>query len=281
MATLPTHGIVDAHLHVWPDSHPDRPYPWTVDPHPVEDLLPVLDAAGVDAAIQVTPLMMQFDNGYGFDAATRLPQRIGVFGRFDADAPRVRERLERFAAEPGALGVRLTFFGATREAHGALRAKEEFWSTCEELDVPVAVLAPDSLPELAAVARDHPRMRLIVDHLGLGVYEGSVDPFAGWPHLAELAACASLRIKISTLVETSREGFPFRDVHERLAEAVELFGVERLVWGSNYPVVTSVGDYAASLRFLEHCDFLTDEDLLALTSRNVRAFLGWPQAVLA
>ena len=34
--------VIDAHLHIWPEPRPVRPYPWTPDPHPVEALLPVL-----------------------------------------------------------------------------------------------------------------------------------------------------------------------------------------------------------------------------------------------
>ena len=145
---------------------------------------------------------------------------------------------------------------------------------CEELRVPVAVLAPDALVELGEVAIAHPTLRLIVDHLGLGVYEGSPDPFAGWQHLRALATISTLRMKISTLVETSVELFPFYDVHDRLQEAVELFGTRRLVWGSNYPVVSKKCSYRESLEFLGACTFLSSEDLEWITHGSWETFLG-------
>ena len=239
MAQLPVSRIVDAHLHVWPEPRPERPYPWTPDPHLLEDLLPVLDRYRVDRAVQVTPTIMDYDNGYGLEVAERTDDRIGVFGRFDPAKPDVHGRLERWMGNRGALGTRLTFFGKTAAETGQLLALEPFWAASEALDAPVAVLAPNSLRELAEVASRHSGLRLIVDHLGLGVYPGSTDPYAGWPHLAELAAQDNIRVKISTLVETSAESFPFRDVHDRLAEAVALFGADRLMWASNYPVVLS------------------------------------------
>lgn len=277
MVALPVSRIIDAHLHVWPEPRPERPYPWTPDPHLIEDLLPVLDRYHVDRAVQVTPTIMEYDNQYGVLAAERTDDRIGVFGRFDPAQSDVRARLDAWMRRRGALGTRLTFFGSTAAEGGQLLALEPFWSAAEELNAPVAVLAPDSLPELAEVASRHPRLRLIVDHLGLGVYPGSADPYAGWPHLSELAAQDNVRVKISTLVETSTEKYPFRDVHDRLAQAVELFGAHRLMWASNYPVVLSHCGYAESLQFLGECDFLTPDQLEWLTHGTFESFIDGPQ----
>lgn len=276
MAQLPVTRIVDAHLHVWPDPRPERPYPWTPDPHPLEDLVPVLNRYRIDRAMQVTPTIMEYDNAYGLEVSERTRGRIGVFGRFDPTAPDVHGRLSQWMGNRGALGTRLTFFGASAAETGQLLGLQPFWEAAEELDAPVAVLAPNSLPELAEVARRHPGLRLIVDHLGLGVYPGSRDPYAGWTHLAELAAQGNIRMKISTLVETSTESFPFRDVHHRLAEAVALFGADRLMWASNYPVVLSHCGYGESLEFLGECDFLTADQLEWLTHGTVESLIGRP-----
>lgn len=273
MNALGVASIVDAHLHIWPEARPQRPYPWTPDPHLVEDLLPILDRNGVDHAMQITPTIMGFDNEYGLEVAEQYPGRFGVFGRFDHQAADVAGDLARWMSHPGAQGIRLTFFGATATP-GALLALTSLWEACEQQSVPVAVLAPDNLGELAHVGATHPELRLIVDHLGLGVYEGSTDPYAGWGHLAQIASITNAYVKISTLVETSTESFPFRDVHDRLAEALELFGADRLMWGSNYPVVLSKCDYDESLSFLASCDFLDGEQLEQLTHSTITAFLS-------
>jgi len=239
----------------------------------MEALLPVLDESGIDRAIQVTPTIMGFDNGYGLNVANLLPNRFGVFGRFDVSLPDLSGRLASWMRNAGADGIRLTFFGANAAEPGVLLTLRSLWESCEDQAVPVAVLAPDALGELAEVAARYSGLRLVVDHLGLGVYEGSPDPFLGWPHLAELAAVPAIRVKISTLVETSREPFPFRDVHDRLAEAVEMFGAERLIWGSNYPVVLSACSYRESLEFLGECEFLDHEQLEWITHRSWENFI--------
>lgn len=97
--------IVDAHMHVWEGLHPDRVHTWTPDPHPVEDLLPVLNANGVQRAVQVTPSLMAYDNEYGLAVAAAHPDRIRAAGRFDAGAEDAEGRLAAWLARPGAIGV--------------------------------------------------------------------------------------------------------------------------------------------------------------------------------
>jgi predicted TIM-barrel fold metal-dependent hydrolase len=254
--------VVDSHVHVWRDAQPGRPYPWPAEPDPntIDAMLAVLDAAGVDAAVQVTPSTVGLDNSYGLAAAAAHPGRFTVFGRFDTGTPGVRERLAGWLAQPGAVGVRLTFMDAPVDE------EHEFWSVAEELDAPVAVFAPGRLEAMVRVLERHPGLRLTVDHLGLDVYAD--DPFREQPLLVELAPFEHVTAKISGLVETSRERFPFRDVHEQLARACETLGTGRLIWGSNYPVVLTSCSYAESLEFLGECDFLADGDLELLLARS-------------
>ena len=92
--------------------------------------------------------------------------------------------------------------------------------------------------------------------------------------LPEFAAFEHVLVKISGLPEVSREGFPFRDVHDHLAEAVSRFGARRLIWGSNHPVVLHACTYAESLDYLEDCEFLSSEQLERLLGGTLRDLLG-------
>ncbi|HET9073362.1 MAG TPA: amidohydrolase family protein [Solirubrobacteraceae bacterium] len=94
--------------------------------------------------------------------------------------------------------------------------------------------------------------------------------------LPEFAAFPEVRVKISGLPEVSTQGFPFADVHEHLARAVEQFGADRLIWGSNHPVVLPWCTYAESLRYLDACEFLSASDRRWLVSRTVGRLLDIP-----
>jgi predicted TIM-barrel fold metal-dependent hydrolase len=269
--------IIDSHVHVWQAGHPGAAALWQ-EPYPVERLWETLDAAGVAAAVQVTPSPEGWDNRYGTESAALDRGRLCVFGRLDPAATDPVQRLRTWLMQPGAVGVRLTFFGHSAAMDGGLLALEPFWDACEGLALPVAVFAPDNLTELVRVLERHPRLRLVVDHLGLGVYPGCVDPFAGLSTLPEFAAFEHVRVKVSGLPEVSREGFPFRDVRDHLADAVSRFGAERLIWGSNHPVVLHACTYAESLDYLEDCEFLSSEQLAWLVGGTLQDLLGgsWP-----
>jgi L-fuconolactonase len=271
--------ILDSHVHVWPRRHPRAARVWQ-RPHTVAQLVRTLSDHGVAAAAQVTPSPERWDNRYGLEAHAREPQRVPwVFGRFDAQAPRAAERLRAWLRNPGAAGVRLTCFGHDAPAPGRLLSLEEFWAACEHLALPVALFAPDDLVELVRVLERHPRLRLIVDHLGLGVYPGCSDPFRGLEMLPRLAEFENVRAKVSGLVEVSAEPFPFADVHARLASALELFGARRLIWGSNHPVVLQHCSYGESLEFLRACQFLGPEELSWILAGTLQELLGRTNAV--
>jgi predicted TIM-barrel fold metal-dependent hydrolase len=265
--------VVDTHVHIWPRPRPERRFPWT-SAHPVETLFEVLDANGVDAAVQVTPSPEGWDNEYGIEAAVAHPGRLAVFGRFDPAAPDPERRLEAWMARPGASGVRLTAFGDSALGPGGLTAFEDFWAAAERTGVTVALFAPDDLADAVGVLDRHPQLHLIVDHLGVGAYPGCRDPLAGLRVLPELAAFPNVSAKVAALPEVSSQPFPFADMHEHLATALDLFGAGRLVWGSNHPVITEWCTYAESLDWLEACDFLSDADRASLLHGTADAMLA-------
>jgi predicted TIM-barrel fold metal-dependent hydrolase len=89
--------------------------------------------------------------------------------------------------------------------------------------------------EAVELARDFPGVTIIVNHTGLPA-DRSVDGLQAWrTALAQLAECANVRLKISGIGE--------RGVHwsvERnrpiVRDAIEIFGVERCMFASNFPV---------------------------------------------
>lgn len=251
---------IDGHFHVWDAPFPQRPFPWTPDPFPVTEMTAVLDRHGIGRGVHVTPIMYDFDNTYGLQAAAITGGRISVFGRIDPFAADARRRLTRWMANDAAAGVRLTFYGeGLRRLVDEPDALDPFWTAAADLGTRVAVFAPDALWEIVRAVERHPTLRLIVDHLGLGVYPNCPDPFLGYSALREFAPFDEVLIKVSGMVEVSSESYPFSDMRDLLADAVETFSADRLIWGSNYPVVLDKCSYDDALRFVTDATFLSDE----------------------
>ena len=208
--------------------------------------------------------MYNWDNYYGLAAAKQYPSRFKIFGRFDPFAPKAADRLSKWKSQSGSAGVRLTFYGDALKHLERPELLEPFWKAAENLKIRVAIFAPDALWKIVDIIERHPKLKLVIDHLGLGVYPGCEDPFANFKAIFKFKPFPQVLVKISGAVEVSRDAHPFRDAQEIVAEAKHAFGCSRLMWGSNYPVSLSKCSYEQSLEFVEDCNFSAEERELVL-----------------
>lgn len=231
---------VDSQVHVWERASPQRPWPhWGAaldhgrgEPLRAERVLVGMERAGVDRAVLVPPSFEGDYNDVALRAARDHPHRFGVMGRLPLDDPASRDGVAGWLDQPGMLGIRLVF------VHGGsadwLRdgTADWFWPAAESAGIPVAVHAPGQLDRIAAVARDHPRLRLAVDHLGIatGVNGGLAGIVA--PLLA-LADLPNVAVKASALPCFTTERYPFPELAGLVRTVVRAFGAERVFWGSD------------------------------------------------
>ena len=118
-AQSPKRRIVDAQVHLWkaesedwkwvPGMKPQLPEPFTV-----EKLVPLMDQAGVSRTVVVPPSWPGDRNDYALEAARRYPDRLAVMGRVALKNPQAAALVPKWREQPGMLGVRLTFLGATQ-----------------------------------------------------------------------------------------------------------------------------------------------------------------------
>jgi L-fuconolactonase len=276
-------GIVDTHLHYWrwPDDGPSRATAETLarrSSAPVEEELPyaevaatVLDA-GVEHAIQVTRTLSGDDNGYSIEGATQFPNTFKVCGRFDPTGPDLPGRLRTLMNEPTMVAIRL-FWYSTDDAWLSDGSLDALWREAEILDIPLCVYAPRNVAGLHAVAARFSGLRLIVDHLGADLFSPPGHRFERWRDVRRLAGFENVYLKVSALPEATGERFPFPSAQERVREVYELFGPDRLMWGSNYPLTTRVCTYVEAVDLIRvGCDFLPIDDrakVLGATARKV------------
>ena len=264
-------GIVDTHLHYW-QWPPDAESRATAESlarqssAPVEDELPYAEVAatirlaGVDHAMQVTRTLSGYDNGYSVEGARQLSDTFRVCGRFDPIGPDLPGRLRAFMSDPTMVAIRLFWYSAD-DAWLSDGSMDTFWQEAEALDIPICVYAPRNVRALYDVALAYPGLRLIVDHVGADLFSPLGHRFDHWPEVRRLTDCENVYVKVSALPEATGERFPFPVAQERVREAYELFGPDRLMWGSNYPLTTRVCTYAEAVDLIRvGCEFLTVED---------------------
>ena len=263
--------IVDTHLHYWrwPPDAEARTIAESLAQHSsasLEDELPYAEVAatmrraGVGHAMQVTRTISGYDNGYSVEGARRFPDTFRVCGRFDPTGPDLPGRLRAFMGETTMAAIRLFWYSAD-DAWLSDGSTDAFWQEAEALDIPVCVYAPHNVRALYDVALAYPGLRLIVDHLGADLFSPLDHRFDHWQEVRRLTKFENVYLKVSALPEATGERFPFPAAQARALEAYELFGPDRLMWGSNYPLTTRVCTYAEAVDLIRvGCEFLTVED---------------------
>src|SRR5215211_7750593 len=108
--------IVDAQVHLWKPQTPDRPWrpgavPQLPFPWLAENLIPMMDEAGVDRAVIVPPSWEGDRNDYALEAAQKYPGRLAVMGRIALQDKSSASLIPTWKSQPGMLGIRVTFQG--------------------------------------------------------------------------------------------------------------------------------------------------------------------------
>ncbi len=166
-------------------------------------------------------------------------------------------RMRHWAAQ-GIVGIRLE---ATARAQTADPLAQ--WRTATELDLVVsAPCTPDALlsPQFAEVVDTFPNLQIVIEHLA-GVNTDTQPPYAEFEQVLALARHPNLSIKLPGFGEFCPLPYPFAAVPPLARRAVEAFGPQRVMWGSDYPPVSSREGYEHSLRYpMEYFADLSDAD---------------------
>jgi L-fuconolactonase len=240
--------IVDAHQHFWDPARGD--YGWLKPDNPIHrvfspaDLRPLMTQAGVDATllVQAAPTLEETD--YMLGIARDTPWVLGVVGWIDLLAPDAADQVRRRAGDPLFLGVRPMLQDLPDPnwiLQSALAPALEAIAT-EELVFDALILS-HQIAAITELARRHPRLAIMLDH-GAKPRLGDADAMLGWARdMEKLAARPNVACKVSGLLTELTPAGTRDDVARAIGVLFDLFGADRLVWGSDWPVLTLAGTY--------------------------------------
>lgn len=206
-------------------------------PVDVEMMIAAMDEAGIDkSALVQASTCYGHDNSYVADGVAAHPERFtGVFSVnvLAADAP---QRM-RFWHGKGLTGMRLFTFGSTMHAQADWIDDPRVypaWEAAGELGLPICMqMSPAALPQLAAMVKRFPAVKVILDHLARPVLEDG-PPYAAAAGLFRMAQHPTVHLKVTprTFAEC-RKGKATPETF--FAKLVAEFGASRIAWGSNFP----------------------------------------------
>jgi predicted TIM-barrel fold metal-dependent hydrolase len=266
-------GIIDTHVHFYDPTRPGGvPWPPAKDPLLYRPALPehyataAPDVAGV-IVVEASPLYS--DNHWVLDLAERNPLIVGLIGKLDFRAPEFGKQLDQLMGNPRFLGTRVS----------ALEWGPH-WERFVACDRILEVIARrDILPKVLQFCQRAPAQRIVLEHLPF-------DSSGGPEHracLRELAQAPNVYAKLSNALQSGRQEPGRLDSlqAEALEEIWQLFGEQRLVFGSNWPVSDRVGTWVQQRDALH--SFLSERSPTAARrfwGQNSRMLYRWSARTL-
>lgn len=273
--------IVDSQIHIWGAHTPERPWPrfgfehnHGADDYLTPHVLALMDSAGVDAAILVPPAWEGDRNDLCLAAAQKHPHRFAVMGRMDVSDRSNTKLLATWRQTPGMLGLRVTF-SRGRTVHWLEEGTADWlWPEAEQWNIPLMIWAPGQTPHLRRIATDYPRLRLVVDHLGIPSDLRDHEILHPLRETLGLADLPNVAVKVSALPSVVTEAFPFPFLQSVVRDTVSAFGPSRVFWGSDLSRLACTYREAVQL-FTHELGFLTDSDLEWIMGKGIESWLGW------
>jgi predicted TIM-barrel fold metal-dependent hydrolase len=268
--------IVDAQIHLWNAGNPTTPWHRQIPAYTKADALREMDAGGVDAAV-LTP-HTPWDpnaNALAIEAARQHPDRFCILGNFPLDKQESRALVDTWKQRPGMLGLRFTF-PPPQNAWLTDGTVDWLWPAAERAGLPIALMAAGFLPKVAEVAQRHPRLKLILDHLGRPSGGAASQPDL-WANLSEVIALArypNVAMKATGAPSYSGRAYPFADIHDNLHRLYDAFGPTRFFWGTDITRMPCPWRQCVTL-FTEELSWLKGRDLELVMGRAVCDWLGW------
>lgn len=267
--------IIDSHRHVWDTT--ETPISWIQESDlPPHESLPSREAAGYDGARRYVLIEADADDPFAeaeyLLALARQDRRIhGVVPSLALEERTHREVLEHWAETPEVVGVRRLLqdrdLFTSEHLHANLRIMAEHGVPFD------ACVRAHQLPQLAEFVQRHPRLTVVLDHMGKPPLEDSSLMSTWRRDLERLAQVPQVVCKLSGLPAEARD---LDQLESRTAEviggALETFGAERCLVGSDEPVSRDPRDWCR--RVLQMTPSPEREQVARLTAETVYSRRG-------
>lgn len=241
---------LDAHQHFWEYNFAE--YGWIGEEMKAirqsflpENLEPLLVQSGMDGCIAVQARQSLTETQWLLQLADRHEFIKGVVGWVDLCSDDVRNQLELFASNPYLRGVRHV---VQDEPDLQYVLREDFQrgiSLLKEFNLTYDLLvSKEQLPYAVELVKAFPEQRFVLDHLAKpDIKSGILSP---WKEALEsLAAQPNAYCKLSGIVTEADWGnWTPQDFTSYLNIAIEAFGAERLMFGSDWPVSNLSATYS-------------------------------------
>lgn len=254
--------------------------PYIIDgKNTAEILLSNMDYAQVAAAVITQEYIDGVQNDYLLEVQRRYPARFLCCGMVDARRPGYCRHAETLVSQ----GFRAIKIPAQRLVTEGSRVR----LTCDEMidmfrlmEANGIILSIDladgaeQVAEMNEIIAEYPSLKIVVGHFGMVTRKD-------WQEQIKLARNKNVMIECGGITWLFNDEFyPFTGAVWAIREAIALVGIEKLMWGSDYPRTVVAITYRMSYDFIVRSTLLSDGEKSLFLGRNAAAFYeldGWPE----
>jgi L-fuconolactonase len=248
---------IDSHQHFW--HYNPAEHTWMNEQMAVlktnylpNNIKPHLTETGIDGTVAVQARQNLDETEFLLDLSDQFELIQGVVGWVDMRSDEVNQQLEKYAPHPKFVGVRHVVHDEPDDhfmlGDAFLRGLAQLQKHNLTYDL---LLFPKHLPITIEVIKQFPKQAFVLDHIAKpSIKDGILEPWAA--NIRKLATYENVYCKLSGMVtEALWNDWVQSDYIQYLDVVFECFGIERLMFGSDWPVCTLSGSYSQVVGIVE------------------------------
>ena len=270
--------VIDAHQHFW--FLPRGDYGWlTPDQAPLYrdylpgDLMHILEREGIHGTILIQAAPTEDETRFLLELANEHDFIQGVVGWLDMSDRDAADQLDELQMSHWLKGIR-PMIQDIPDPDWILKPElDACFNSLETRDMTFdALIYTEHLPKLLKRQEKHPDLKIVIDHAGKPpIAENHLEPWATYMKL--LAQETKSYCKLSGILTEAGKHWSFERLKPWLEHLFEHFGPERLIWGSDWPVVNLSTSYDQWLSLARRfCEQFTQQEQTAIFGHNARQF---------
>ncbi len=244
----------------------------------VEVFLSNMDYAQVSAAVITQEFIDGIQNDYLSDVAIRYPDRFFVCGmcefRRPGFLPHARQLLDQ-----GFRAIKIPAQRLLLKEGRVMLTSDEMIQMFRMMEQKGAILSIDladgntQVGEMEEIISECTELKIAIGHFGMVTRDG-------WQEQIKLARHENVMIESGGITWLFNDEFyPFKGAVRAIQEAADLVGIEKLMWGSDYPRTITAITYRMSYDFVVKSDEMTPEEKARFLGLNARDFYGFTNLI--
>lgn len=155
--------------------------------------------------------------------------------------------------------------------HKEIFQKADLFGKFISIDMADGDLQTDAMAQLIKM---HPNLRIAIGHFGMVTVDG-------WEKQIELAKHEHVYIESGGITWLfHKEFYPYPSAIQAIRKAIDICGIDKLMWGSDYPRTMTAITYDMSKDFIEKTSELSEEEKRKFLGENAKKFYGFPELAI-